>query len=437
MNLLLLWAMGVSILICNVINTWRHKRIVIDAFTCISIGFIYYWVIPACAMLSFFDLSSPEFGILAQEIGEIPEAEIFNFSVIGILMYLSFFIGFVLIKRPLNYPQDLREKKPSRKILFMFLIVSLILTIASAYFIRDQFFQGYAPELFEGYSEGVLVTGVLRGQFIAYTLLVFVIVFIWVTYFKTSIKAIIFNPYTFLYFMIAFLGLSLGGRLYFLTTVLIFAVYISTFKGLRITLKRAACYLIILTVLLASYGAIRAGESFSLAGVATNLMLEPLLTSLSLFSFLAGSNEIFLGRLDILLSDFVNLIPSFFFTDKGLLLIDPRGAGYNYVMPLGGMHLYVSGMIKLGAVLFVIVAGFMGLLMGILEMGASRHNIYRIIYSMIAGWLAFSLQRDPFSVSLVKNMFEFSILLPLIIVFISKALTLPQKRVSSKRREIT
>ena len=39
-----------------------------------------------------------------------------------------------------------------------------------------------------------------------------------------------------------------------------------------------------------------------------------------------------------------------------------------------------------------------------------------MIYIMIAGWLGFSFFRDPFYVSIVKCMVEFSVIVPTLIV---------------------
>ncbi len=42
--------------------------------------------------------------------------------------------------------------------------------------------------------------------------------------------------------------------------------------------------------------------------------------------------------------------------------------------------------------------------------------LYKVMYSMLSGWLIFTFFRDPFSVSIVKNMFEFSVLIPFVVI---------------------
>jgi hypothetical protein len=67
--------------------------------------------------------------------------------------------------------------------------------------------------------------------------------------------------------------------------------------------------------------------------------------------------------------------------------------------------------------------GLFGTLLFMFALGAAlstlrrlRGPLSRVIYAMLTGCLAFTFFRDGFSVSLVKNMLEFSVLVPVAVV---------------------
>jgi hypothetical protein len=53
----------------------------------------------------------------------------------------------------------------------------------------------------------------------------------------------------------------------------------------------------------------------------------------------------------------------------------------------------------------------------------------------VSGWLGFSLFRDPFSVSVVKNIVQYSLLWPLLVAFGLSYLTWTAKKVESAAGE--
>jgi hypothetical protein len=61
--------------------------------------------------------------------------------------------------------------------------------------------------------------------------------------------------------------------------------------------------------------------------------------------------------------------------------------------------------------------------------------LYRTMYVMLSGWLAFTFFRDPFSVSLVKTMFQHSILLPSAMVAFIRLAELAGQGVAPARAE--
>jgi len=152
--------------------------------------------------------------------------------------------------------------------------------------------------------------------------------------------------------------------------------------------------------------------------VVLNLAGEPVFTSFSLVSFL-GSNYIpWIEFPRFLVGDFVNLVPSAILTNKMDLFPDPTKAGFFFVSPMGAMSSWVSFIINFGLAGTVVVMVFIGFFLRRLLINA-KSPIFRTQYLMCSSFLVFTFFRDPFSVSLVKNFFEFSIVVPLVCAHLS------------------
>jgi len=155
-------------------------------------------------------------------------------------------------------------------------------------------------------------------------------------------------------------------------------------------------------------GAFRGGSAITDA--AFNVLLEPVFTSISLVYFLRYDHMVWLALPKYLVSDFSNLIPSAVFPRKASLINTP-----DVFSPLGALHSFVSFNFNFG---LIGTAAFMFLLpMGLRWIKARDGSpLYRTMYVMLSGWLAFTFFRDPFSVSIVKTMVQHSVLLPAAIV---------------------
>jgi hypothetical protein len=124
-----------------------------------------------------------------------------------------------------------------------------------------------------------------------------------------------------------------------------------------------------------------------------------------------------------LASDFCNLIPSAVFPGKAALIQAP-----DFFSPLGALHSFVSfsfnfGLIGTAVCMFLLPVGLRWI------RARDGSPLYRTMYVMLSGWLAFTFFRDPFSVSIVKTMVQHSILLPIAIVSIARLLELASQNV--------
>jgi hypothetical protein len=197
--------------------------------------------------------------------------------------------------------------------------------------------------------------------------------------------------------------LSLGSRLTVVSFVLIFVGFRSCFVK-RIPLKTAIFGMLLVAFISGTVGVLRSGRT--LAGIATNLVLEPVLTSYSLLYFLHQDRMAWIHFPRYLLSDFVNLIPTSLFPGKADLIQFP-----DVYAPVGALHSFVSFNFNFGIVGTVV---FMFLLPIALRWIRARSSIQlaRVAYAMLSGFLAFTFFRDPFSISLVKYMLQFSLIVP-------------------------
>jgi hypothetical protein len=124
-----------------------------------------------------------------------------------------------------------------------------------------------------------------------------------------------------------------------------------------------------------------------------------------------------------LVSDFVNLIPTVLLPGKAALLMDPNDYGYSVYTPLGALHSFFSFTINFGVIGTLPV--MFGLGFGLRWLQINGHLVLlRVLYVMLSSWLAFTFFRDPFTTSIVKNMFEFSILVPTLVIVAMHVITL-------------
>jgi hypothetical protein len=390
------WILLFSAFLLPAIYAWRHSvdrgRIRIDHVALFSLGFIFYWVTPiACGFF------------LRAEDMPLAWAALFDLRWIGpylmaiVAIYAAFMAGDrcgAWIYRPkmcrpkMLPPSAVRPRSLSPQILALFSGGAFLIFLAEIAAHREELLAPYTTEV---------SLQIARGNVTA-----------WVVLLGSILLLRLSSRPRFTVLMLPFAAgaiflVLIGSRLYVASFVLMFGVfrslYVRPFSKNQIVIAAAA-----LAALFGTVGALRVNSSLADAGV--NLLLEPVLTSISLVYFLSNDHLIWLAAPKYLLSDFSNLIPSALFPGKAALIQAPE-----VFSPLGALHSFVSFSFNFG---LIGTAVFMFLLPVGLHWIKARDGspLYRTMYVMLSGWLAFTFFRDPFSVSLVKTMFQHSILLP-------------------------
>ncbi|MGI4789016.1 MAG: hypothetical protein ACRYFS_09220, partial [Janthinobacterium lividum] len=295
----------------------------------------------------------------------------------------------------------------------VFLIVTLGIAAVYAFLLRDQLFRGYGVAALD-------LGDVKRGSFIAVSLVLLALAFL--SSMKRaenrssqpSFPTLFLNYYFVAYFAVAFLVLSLGGRLYFISSLVMLMIYWSSYFH-RISRKSFLIVVLVLMTIAGAVGSIRQSNSLDLTTVLTGLLAESLFTSFTLTHYLQVGVFDVLRAPIFLMSDFLNLIPTALLPSKAELLLDPRDYGFTIFAPLGAQHVFFSLMINFGIIGTLAFLFSLGWFFSYLRC-IDRNLLFRLYYVLLTGWLGFTFFRDDFSISLVKSMFQFSILVPTLIV---------------------
>lgn len=395
----------------------KKSRISLNGFFFFSIGYAYYWITPYFITKLLVYRPPEELEIVVENFTSISYDTTLVYLPLSFLFYFIFSLFYYMsfYRRP---SMRTVNKKSDRAVGFwsVMSIFGVILAVLMAIPIGHYFFTGYDAALFENYQDGVVQDALPRGTFIASTSILFSTAFMRAVMKSGHLKKILpvlLDPFMLAYYIFAILALSLGGRLYFVTHAITIIIFFSTYYHWSVKLRQFFLLGLVGISSAAIWGVLRAGSDFSLFNMALNVAQEPLLTSLSSFSFLATGNLPLINFPSFLLNDFINLVPSIIFPDKITYLLNPRDFGYNFSMPLGGLHLFVSLMINFGIIGAAVVFSVIGYQMGIYQKKNSMQSI--VIYSLICACMTFTFNRDPFSVSIVKNIFENSFLIPFIL----------------------
>lgn len=391
-----------------------------------SVGFITYWILPIGIGLTGLARGLPQLQIWTYVFDDVPEALLARYLLVTLGCFLAFWAGDTWMRRRMA-----RRAQVYRRTFFYPLMLEVPLAfgllgeIVYGFALRGQFFTGYAALIQEGTN-----TDATRGSFIAFSVFLLSLALVYtmrraemkqdeagqdkVGWESRPFAALLRNRYVVLYALFAVLVLSLGGRLYFVSSLVMLLVYRTVY--FRRISGRAALILTLVGAAVSSViGVTRLGGSAEAAGLAQSLLGEPLLTSLSLLRFVQADYFEWLKFPVFLLSSFLNLVPSAVLPNKLDLILDPSQSGYVIFSPVGALNSYVSFMVNFGILGTALC--FFGLAASLRFLALSDSRLLsRVIYVMVCGWLGSTFFRDPFLVSLVKNIFQFSILTPLIIV---------------------
>jgi hypothetical protein len=115
-----------------------------------------------------------------------------------------------------------------------------------------------------------------------------------------------------------------------------------------------------------------------------------------------------------LLSDYIYLVPRVVLPMKDSMLVSASDVGFDILSPVGGLNSFFSCMVNFGAVGTYCFIFCFSCFLGWLKARKS-HVAMRVMYAMTSGWLI-AFFRNPFEVTLVKDIFQLSILVPMVVL---------------------
>jgi len=400
------------------------RGIAITHVSLFSFGAIFYWLLPIALGQSHIFSSDASLALwYAFFASHTSPATIASYLLIVTGFYLAFCAGSWCGTR-VALPGVIVELFPfdPRSLLFL-LPFAVAIVAAYAIALRHQFFAGYAG-LWNGDAGP-------RGSFTASAMLLLDLTFLYVVMRRTSTRPWWANIFVVSFALTSVLLLSLGGRLYVASAILMALVYRTQFVA------RARTRTVVLGGIIGVVGAgltgiVRLGGSLSITTLAANIASEPLFTSFSLIQFLSRQRFAWWNFPRFLAGDLINLVPTAIFPDKARYLLDPEAFGYVVFSPLGALNSFFSLTINFGVIGALIPLFALGLMLSLLQRQPAK--LLRIIYAILSGWLAFTFFRDPFAVSVVKNMLEFGVLAPLAIVIALHVLTVASSPLLDRNR---
>jgi hypothetical protein len=397
----------------------RRGFVEVNHIALFTLGFLLYWILP---------IATASLGLLRDEVwmstwyglfDAIPAGRLTAYVVTCGCAYASFVAGSAAAGALAWRPAEPMRWRFDQRVVMILFVPLLLAAIGFAVLVRHELFHGYAT-IYEEFG--------FRGSFTAASLFLLSLALVDLarrhdaTPTLRSMRGILINRYLFTYFVFAVLVLSMGGRLYFISSLLMIVAYRTVFVRPARTSLLAGTF-VALAVVSGAIGLFRSGSAAAPGAVATNLLAEFFFTSLSLTHFL-GNHALPLLRAPIFLaSDFSNLVPLVIFPQKASFLIQPDAYGFEVFAPFGALNSFFSFMINFGVLGTFVVLFALGF--GLTRLKHQEGSVVsRVVYVMLSGWLTFTFFRDPFSVSIVKNMFEFSIVVPVLLVVAMRCLTL-------------
>lgn len=410
------------------------QGIEINHITTFSIGWLYYWLLPIFLYRFeiFSDMILPFKEDMERLNNTVQDKSILIYTIYILVIYLIFILGDYVAKVKIKPTNQMKLYLSDKLVLNIFYFILLPVVIFFAYQFKDYFFTGYTKlDWFRAE---------LKGQFVTLSLLLFILYLFYTvnknfnkleyTNKKDLLMDLFLNKFFITYLFVGIYIVSMGGRLYFMTSIMVMIVYYTVYVK-KIKYSLFIRYAVILFVLMILVGVWRNSGQVSLdfTNIYTAIFAESILVGISLFNFIQYDFTFLINKPLFLMSDFVNIIPRFIFPNKDEFILNFADYGYEIYSPGGALNSFLSFVINFGIIgnlLFFFLLGFL------LRYIRNTTNILgRVSYIFISGILTFSFFRDPFNISIVKLVVQFGIIVPVVIFIIIKVYSNRKKEVKT------
>lgn len=405
----------------------------INHILCFSFGYLYYCIIPFMCFEWEIEFPSVPYNNILNIYKTIPSSRIYYYIISMIIIYLCFIIGsayakvkyrFFDIETRIFHTKDANFNYSQKLAYPLMILLGLVLL----YFNKSSLFRGYVYFVTAA-RDSYDSTRVLLSVF------EFIIVICTLYYLHSNPQFTMFrkmlNKWTVSLIIYSLILLTTGGRLYVVTALLSVVIFFSFSKSINFRVRVLLLFGILSAFMMGLIGASRLGfAGFNFNSAFFNILEEPLYTNYSNITYLNKYSPFNIVCVPVtLFSAFTNLLPTKLFPWK-LDVIKQINAIYPEIeQPLGAMHFYPSYNAGLGLLLSMFLFYLMGKWMSSLRKSYEDASVTkRMIYCLVCSNMAFTLFRDAISISLIKNILEFSVVAPWIISALNDCFYKAQKR---------
>ncbi len=286
-----------------------REGLAVDHVLLFTIGYFFYWILPIGIGMAQLPQDAPIITLWYNIYNSITEQTLALYLVITLCGYLAFWLGsYAGVRQCAGRPLRYKKIVFSIRLLDIALAIGIGIAGIYAFVLRSQLFHGYTP--FDEIGRDIKDTS--RGSFTAASVFLLSLAFLYsVKRQERSTETptprnIFLNRYFIAYFVAAFLVLSLGGRLYFVSSLMMLLIYWTVYYR-RISGRAALNIFLALALGTGLVGAVRWNGPVSSEGLILGLLQEAWFTSFSLISYLSANTFEILRFPIFLLSGLLNL----------------------------------------------------------------------------------------------------------------------------------
>ena len=393
-----------------------RARVDINHVFCFTFGYVYYCIIPFVCFEWEVDFQGITYENLLDIYRAIPDDRVAYYIISVLLIYLCFILGAVCGKSKYRIigprvPQfsDVSFNF-SQKVVYLIVIIMAMVIL---YFNRASLFRGYV------YLVTIDSYDSMRVLMSAFE---FIITICTLYYLNSnphfSFLRKVFNKWTFLLATYSLILLTTGGRLYVITSMLSIVIFLSFSNSIQLRIWGLLIFGVLTALVMGLIGTSRLGfVGFDFKSSVFNVFEEPLYTNYSNLTYLLNYSPVNVICTPItLFSSVVNLLPTTLFPWKLGVIKNITDIYPNIEQPLGATHFYPSFNAGFGLILSMLLFYFVGKCLRRIHKSYGDAGITkRVIFCLVCANMAFSLFRDPVATSLIKNIVEFSVVMPWLI----------------------